>query len=322
MNEEQALSVMYPPGVKRPGKRAPGGVMQIWITRACDKSCFNCTQGSNLRGTPGMITVEQFEQACLSLDGYFGTVGVFGGNPAVHPKFEEICEVMCKHIPRKRRGLWCNNPMGKGKAMAKTFNPMVSNLNTHLDQEAHKEFKRDWPKSLPFGNTKDSRHSPVFVAMKDVIEDEGKRWELISGCDINKYWSAMIAPFRGELRGWFCEIAAAQSILHQHEPDYPDTGIPLVREDATIDSSWWKLSMKEFAPQVRKHCHDCGIPLRGYGELAQSTDSASVEQVSETHKSIYSLKKQGRKLELVTKLEQLGDKSLGKVTDYMGNAGK
>jgi len=312
MNETEALAKMISPGMPR--RRKPlGGVLQIWVTRACDKSCFNCTQGSNLSGNPGMITLEQFEQACISLKDYFGVVGVFGGNPALHPEFETLCDILSKHIPSPRRGLWCNHPKGHGQKMRETFNPSVSNLNVHLDETAYQEFKRDWPESRPFGLDKDSRHSPVYVAMKDVIEDESERWKLISSCDINHHWSAMIGVFRGELRGYFCEIAGAQAMLHQNEPDYPDLGV-------AVEPGWWKRHMQdpEFSSQVRFHCHRCGVPLRGHGELAQSDQGIS--QTSLAHMLVYLPKKNDRNVQVATDREQLKEHPSKLFTDYMGGA--
>jgi hypothetical protein len=331
MTEREALEKMIPPSKHRVGK-PKGGVIQIWLTRACDKACFGCTQGSNLGGKPGMITVNQFEAACKSLTGYFGIVGVFGGNPALHPKFPEICEIARRYFPKEKLGLWCNHPKGHGKVMAHTFNPAVSNLNVHLDRSAYDEFKRDWPMSRPFGLHQDSRHSPPYVAMKDVVADEAERWDLISNCDINQHWSAMIGVFRGELRAWFCEIAGAQAMLHQHEPDYPDTGTPIDENGLTNTSEWtdatkwethdrwWRLPMGFYAAQVRKHCHECGVPLRGYGELAVS-HPAGTEQVSLVHLNVYRPKKPDRTIEVVTHREALG-KKLDKFTHYLQNSGK
>ena len=312
MNEQQALRKMISPGMKRKAAWR-GGIVQIHITRACDKACFGCTQGSNLGGKTGMIPLDLFEQAVVSLKDYFGVVGIFGGNPALHPKFGELCEILRSHIPKVRCGLWCNHPKGHGSVMRQTFNPAVSNLNVHLDQEAYSEFKRDWPESGPFGLYEDSRHSPVYVAMKDVIEDESERWDLISKCDVNQQWSSMIGMFRGELRAWFCEIAGAQSILHQNHPDYPDTGVE-------VTSDWWKKSMTDFAGQVRKHCHDCGVPLRGYGSLAQ--DEAGVEQVSATHMEVYQLKRPGRALQLVEDRSEVSEQSLKSFVSYLQNSEK
>lgn len=312
MNEQEALSKMISPGMRRTNVDWRNGVLQIWVTRACDKACFGCTQGSNLGGKPGMITPEQFEAACISLKGYFGVVGMFGGNPAIHPKFEQLCDIMAKHIPFEQRGLWCNNLLGKGAAARRTFNPVFSNLNVHLDKAAFDEFKRDWPEANPFGLNRDSRHSPVYVAMQDVIADEGERWDLIAKCDVNQTWSAMIGVFRDELRGYFCEVAGAMAMLHQNEPEYPDLGLPVVPD-------WWKQDMNAFAAQARFHCHGCGVPLRGYGQLAQS---GQLEQVSITHAAIYKPKTKDRPVQVVDSREQIDEQSLTKFTAYMQNANK
>lgn len=373
MTEQECLAKMVPPGVHRPGKygsdKGFGGVIQIHVTRACNLSCFNCTQGSNLGGKTHFMPPEMFEAAVRSLDGYPGIVGVFGGNPATHPRFDELCKVLRLLVPQERCGLWCNDPMGWGPQMRTTFNPRVSNLNVHLSRDAFAEFKRDWPESQPFGLTEDSRHSPVYVAMRDLLErecpecsgqrgfyvapngdryhshedetewqgcgrceasgkiyDEARAYDLISRCDINQHWSAMIGMFRGELRAWFCEIAGAQSILHQDEPDYPDTGLPIARIEMEttgrtelVGMNWWRLPMQAFADQVRRHCHDCGVPLRGYGEMAQASEHVGHEQVSITHAGVYRPKRKGRDVQTVTRLEQLGTGRIQKVTHYVQN---
>lgn len=352
MNEQQALAKMKAPK----DKRGPRGIFQIWITRACDKACFGCTQGSQLGGKPGFITLEQYETALKSMDGYFGVVAMFGGNPCLHPKFEELCILAKKYIPYSRRGIWTNNLVGKGAICRKTFNPAMSNFNVHLDQRAAEEFRRDWPETSNMlkGLDHDSSHSPPYVAMKDVLRkpcptcngenylisppreqqekeaelglrkiltkkpcpnctkgeiyDKEKAWELISQCDINQKWSAMIGVFRGQLRAWFCEIAGAQSMLHQDDPDYPDTGLE-------VTPGWWKRPMEDYAGQVRKHCHECGIPLRGVGTLATNGDK---EQVSLVHLNLFQKPKRKRKVEIVTKVEQLG-RSVPHATDYLAN---
>lgn len=311
MTERECLEKMIAPCQLRQGKPL-GGVIQIWVTRACNLSCYGCTQGANLVGNPGMITPDQFEQACLTLRDYFGVVGVFGGNPCLHPQFEELCTILRRHIPYHRRGLWSNNLWGHGACCRQTFNPSVSNLNVHLDKEAWVEIKRDWPEAQPFGLLEESRHSPPYVAMKDVVEDESERWFLISKCDINQHWSSMIGVFRGQLRAWFCEIAGAQSMLHRAEPNYPDTGVE-------VKEGWWRRSIITYTGQIRKHCHECGVPLRGYGELSQARHGK--EQMSEIHQSIFKTKRPERLVELVTDRCQLGSKDL-KFTEYLQGARK
>lgn len=322
MNEATALSKMIAPGQVRP-RKFRGGVIQVWVTRSCDKSCYSCTQGSNFAGNPGMISVKQFEQALISLKGYFGVVGMFGGNPAMHPAFEELCHYMRQHVPYEQRGIWCNNPLTLGKAqlMRQTFNPAVSNLNVHLDEKAFDLFKKGWPESRPFGLRQDSRHSPPFVSMVDLGIPEEERWELISRCDINQHWSAMIGVFRGQLRAWFCEIAGAQAMLHQHEPDYPDTGFPIGYLGEPKEYQWWQRPMSHFQEQVRQHCHHCSIPLRGYGHLAQ-TEPADTPELSSPYHASVARSKSRRPLQMVTDREQLKSGGVGRVIDYLTNSEK
>lgn len=319
MNENEALARMIAPGTHRPGKWR-NGILQIHVTRICDRACPNCTQGSQLKGPYPEMSLLQFEQACLSLKGYFGVVGLFGGNPALAKNFAGYCEILRRHFPREQCGIWTNNPITPEKAqiMRQTFNGAVSNVNVHMDRKAFEMFRRHWPESRPFGLDVDSRHSPPYVAMKDVIADESKRWDLIAHCDINIHWSALIGVFRGQLRAWFCEIAGGQSMLHQDEPDYPDTGLdPTQTYDVGSGPMlWWRLPMTAFRDQVRRHCHDCGIPLKGWGASACEHDP--LEQVSPTHASIYQPKSRDRRVEIVTTSEQLGA-TLKCATDYVGN---
>jgi len=310
MDKQAQVLKMVPPSKRRKCKPL-GGVLQIWVTRACENACWGCTQGSNFGGNFGFITIPQFIQACDSLKNYFGIVGLIGGNPTIHPKFTELCSILRDYFPQEKCGLWSNHPRGKGKDCRETFNPSVSNLNMHLDKEAFDEFRRDWPESRPFGLKDDSRHSPPYIAIKDVIDNEEEMWNLIVDCDINKHWSAMIAPFRGELRGYFCEIAAAQAILHQHEDSYPDLGVP-------VEPGWWKHSMEAYTPQALYHCPACGIPLRARGCLSQENDGVNL--VSITHQSIAIPKVKDHKTLIVTDRSQLDEQSHERITNYLGNA--
>ena len=111
MTADEAIQKMVSPSQRRKGIWRDG-VLQIWITRACDKKCFHCTQNSQFGGKAEFITPEQFEQALDSIEGYFGVVGMFGGNPALHPKFDLLCEILRTKFPFEQRGLWCNHPRG------------------------------------------------------------------------------------------------------------------------------------------------------------------------------------------------------------------
>jgi hypothetical protein len=301
------LSLMKAPGDKRPTWL--NGIIQIHITRACDLSCIGCTQGSNLSGKPTMMTEENFRIACESLQNYFGVVGIFGGNPTMHPQFEKFSRILATYIPYERRGLWSNNLRGYGAICREIYNPAYSNLNVHTSVEAYEEMKRDWPECNPIGQL-DSRHSPPYVALddiKDLTNDD--KWNLITKCDVNQLWSAMICQFRGEVRAFFCELAGAQSMLHENEINYPDTGLP-------VTNDWWQFGMNKFEHQVLKHCFSCGIPLKGKGDLAVN---GTTEYVSKTHLNIYGLKKpKDKELKMVESLSDLNG-SVNRATDYIAN---
>ena len=315
MLDQEMLDRMKAPGDRRPTIWR-GGVLQVWVTRACDKACFGCTQGSNLAGKPGMITVDQYAEALDSLKGYFGVIGMFGGNPAVHPKFPELCEVLVSKVPFEQRGIWCNNPMTAANAMVMrgTFNPHVSNLNVHLDQEAHNLFYNHWPecrKELK-GLRQDSRHDGWWKSMVDLGYTEEERHDLISRCDVNQLWSAMIGVFRGELRGWVCEIMGAMSMLNQQNSEYPDTGL-------RIEPGWWKKPMEDFKEQVRFHCHHCSMPTRGHGELAIGGES---ERVTAYHQEVVRPKTRDRLVQLVVGRDQIHENAFIHTTDYVENGGR
>ena len=304
-----------PKTMKAPGDRRDtwrGGIIQIMVGRACDLACHHCTQGSNLGMKPAMVTEDDFEKACDSLQGYPGVVGMFGGNPALHPKFEAFCEILRGKFPWEQRGLWCNHPRGKGAVARITFNPAHSNLNCHLASEAHAEFSRDWPESIPYlkGMDTDSVHSSPWVAMKDVVADEEERWKLIGGCDVNQHWSALVGvvPGRG-LRAYFCEIAYAQAALHATAADagdWPDTGLP-------AEPGWWRKPMAEFDAQVRLHCHACGIPLRRQGQLAIGGE---FEEFSQTHWALTRTKVKDRPIQIV-ELSMLAARPDRPATQYL-----
>lgn len=293
--------------MKAPGDKRPtwmNGIIQIHITRACDLACSHCTQGSNFGGKPVMMTLENFENAVKSLQDYFGVVGIFGGNPTMHPQFPQICRILRAYIPKERCGLWSNNLRGFGAICRETFNPEVSNLNVHCSDAAYEEMKRDWPECNPIGRY-DSSHSPVYISMKDLNIPYEDMVRMINHCDINQLWSPIICQTRFGLRAFFCEIAGAQAMLM--EPDI-DTGL-------RVTPNWWKLPIYCFEDQIRTHCFQCGVPLRGKGDLAVN---GTKEYVSRTYLPIAKLKKKEKEIKVVEKLSDL-DGNVDRATDYIKN---
>ncbi len=298
MNASEALKKMVLPSHRRPVWRT--GIVQIMVGRSCDLVCAHCSQGSDLVGPSTLMTPDEFEQAVLSLQGYSGVYGTFGGNPCLSKYFDDYCRILRKHVPFAQRGLWSNHPRGRGKTCRITYNPAHSNLNTHMVKEAYDEFARDWPESIPYlkGMDRDSIHSSPFVAIKDLIPDEGERWELISNCAINKFWSALIGIVPGKgLRAFLCEVGYTIASLHSGNPDWDGTGEPLQDLGLEVTPGWWRKPMEDFEPQVRTLCHACGISMNRPGVEAIN---GTHEEFSETHRFIARPKVRDRPMQLVS----------------------
>jgi hypothetical protein len=310
---------MVIPSDRRPGIWR-GGVIQLMVTRSCDLACHGCTAGSNLVSKPAVMTPEQFEQAVLSLgfggpEPFWGVVGVFGGNPCTSRYFEDYCRILKAHVPYAQRGLWSNRLMGRGAWARTTFNPNVSNINTHLSKEAYDEFKAEWPEAIEArpehamrGLTDDARHGSPWISMKDLEElpfpdgsvrpnTEENRWALIGGCTVNKHWSSIVGLVGGELRAFACEIMLHAAAMHAENPDWDRTGRPLPDLGLPALPGWWKRPRTDFDEQFRTFCHNCSVPLNRPGQLAIGGER---EEFSERHRWIARPKVRGREVAFVS----------------------
>ena len=100
------LSKMKAPGDFRAGVWR-GRVLQVKVTNACDLDCKNCSVGVGLAKKLKKLywmTPDQFRVAIRSLEGFPGVIGMFGGNPCIHPRFEELCQIFREEIPIKSNG--------------------------------------------------------------------------------------------------------------------------------------------------------------------------------------------------------------------------
>ena len=69
-----------------------------------------------------------------------GVVVIIGGNPCMHPKFDEITKIFAELRPNKqKRGLWTNNFFKHEKISTELYG--VFNLNTHGDSRSTKSLK-------------------------------------------------------------------------------------------------------------------------------------------------------------------------------------
>ncbi|MBN1594982.1 radical SAM protein [candidate division FCPU426 bacterium] len=203
-------------------------LIQIEVTNACHRCCSNCTRFVGHYQKPFFMDLATVERAIDSLEGFPGGIGIMGGEPTLHPHFVEICDLVRKKIPRKKRGLWTSGYKWK------EYQPVI----------------RETFESKVFYNDhtgKDQAHQPMLIAIDDVVEDKPFMWQLIDRCWIQEKWSAAVNP-KG---GFFCEVAAAMDMLFAGEGGYP------------LEKGWWDKTPVQFQDQVRRYCPGCSgaLPL-------------------------------------------------------------
>jgi hypothetical protein len=274
------------------------GVIQIDITNKCDLlKCSNCTRMLMHHDNRFVMSMENFRAAVHSLRDYPGVIGVFGGNPCVHPQFAEFSRVFAEMIPdKRRRGLWTNNFNGHGQIINEVYG--YFNLNVH-DNQKHADYMKQHTKSKVWGENRKSWHSPTLVAIRDVVPDEGKMWSMIEGCHVNIHWSGAITERNGQLRAYFCEIASSFDHMYNE-----DNGLP-------VTEGWWRQPISVYESQIKRWCPNCGIPTKMKGHL----DLDFVDDVSKTHAQKVSLTLGGRRK--VVYHEGIDQSEVHEVTDYM-----
>lgn len=234
-------------------------IIQIDITNHCDKMCSNCTRliGNHRKDQLYFMDLEFFEKAVISLKDFPGIVGVMGGEPTLHPEFEEICKILNKYRKnQKKKGIWTN----KGKFYYK-HESIINETFGFLGINDH---------------TGIINHTPLLVSSSSLIKDEKIRNKFIDECWIQVFWSAVINP-KG---GFFCEVAGALSLLM----DGPE-GM-----DIEKNPDWWKLPLEAFKVQKEWACNKCGgaIPLK------PRSDKDEIDDMSEDNYEI--LKNQSFKI--------------------------
>lgn len=224
-------------------------LIQIVLNNFCEHQCCHCSQLVPFQAEHYETSLEQIEKALVSLQPYPGHIGFFGGNPLLHPKFPEACELLRKYVPVKlRRELWCSRKnYDKHKSIIKeTF------YDEAVAYNEHEENQPCW-------------HQPIQIAIDEVIEDKKLMQRIIDNCWVQQRWSAAITP-KG---AYFCEIAAARAHL---------TGSP---EGIPVEKGWWKRPLSDFEYQIRELCKQCSacLPMPMKANDKQEWDDVSLKNM-------------------------------------------
>ena len=172
MNADEAIPLMRGPRNMH--------IICVDVTNKCDLACSNCTRLLENQDTFWDMTPENFRLALQSLKDYHGIIAMIGGNPCMHPKFKELCQIFVEEIPNKmQRGLWTNNFFKHGKLCQDTFGTF--NLNSHGNDRAepHLESLHNNAKAagaLSWFYKGQSDHAPILTAIKDLYPED-EMWE-------------------------------------------------------------------------------------------------------------------------------------------------
>ena len=289
------ISSKYIGNMKPPYKM---GIICIDVTNKCDLACSNCTRLLANQDHFWDMTIENFKNAVNSLKEFPGVVVIIGGNPCMHPKFDELSKIFKELRPDKnKRGLWTNNFFKHEKIATEVYG--VFNLNTHGNSRSIKslknfEFKGGY-------HPDNSHHSPILTAIKDLYEDKDEMWRIISNCDVNHNWSASIVQNKGKLRAYFCEVAASFDLARGE-----DNGLEITED-------WWKREIFDYKKQIDHFCPGCGVSAK----LRGSMDKDEIDTYSKSNEdiAIKSQEKKGRDILRVNSLED-SRKLDNAVTDY------
>jgi len=276
-------------------------IICVDVTNKCDLHCSNCTRLLENQTEFWDMTPDNFRLALRSLKGFTGVIAMIGGNPCVHKNFPDLCRIFVEEIPVKRqRGLWTNNAFKYQELIKESFG--FFNLNPHNSEHglaSLKKLKELIPEVDYFKGH--SHHAPLLTAMRDLYPDQGDMWELIQTCDINRDWSATLIQNKGELRAYFCEVAASFDLARGEDHGYK------------VTEGWWNRSISEFSSQVKHFCPGCGVPARLKGHL----DHEGIDTFTPSNADLAAaaVKRRRRQVVEITSLDD-AKKLGGKSTNY------
>lgn len=226
--------------------------IHIDITNACTGNCNYCSRYTrHLRDDQRyFMSLDYFEKALKALEDYPGMIGFMGGDPILHPQFNEVCEIVRasgKNPPERMSLFTC----AKEPAWSKT------------KDSAYKTFHENNVWISTHKKNIDHTHQPITLAIDEVVSDKEYKQHLIDHCWVNLIW----CPAVNHKGGFFCEVAMSLDLLLDGPGGF----------DA-IDPNWWKAEPDDFKHQVDCHCNKCGMAIPLETEVVYAFDAGDYRE--------------------------------------------
>jgi len=253
-------------------------IIEIDITNACDKTCSNCTRLCGHYVRPYFMDFDTFKRAVDSLDGYEGIRSMMGGEPTLHPQFEQFVRYLGAKFPPKS-----DNPMiypqreffqgvqrvelqnsrlidDNPSRIAVVGGGMFSNMGKSYRR--HYEIIND---ILPHQGLNDHMnpiyHQSALITRKELGIPDDEWIRVRDKCWIQNEWSAGITP-KG---AFFCEVAGVLDMLLGGNGGWK------------LEPGWWKREPDDFGEQLQ-WCELCGFALDTFTrDSAEEIDDISPE---------------------------------------------
>ena len=261
--------------------------IQIDITNACNMRCSNCTRFCGNHEKTFFMDFDTFKRAVDSMDGFEGVTGIIGGEPTLHPEFEQFANYMREKY---------REPSG-GERLLYPQKDFIHNIH---EREFDSEKLRERPDGSRYmkkhgaglwsnmsgtyrkyyeviqdtfsvqylnDHLNPSYHQPGLFSRRDLGIPDDEWYELRDKCWIQNTWSATITP-KG---AFFCEIAGALDMLFDGPGGWK------------IEPGWWKRKPEDFADQLH-WCEICGFALEG-----RTFTRDSQEETDDVSPTVYEL---------------------------------
>lgn len=288
-------------------------IIQIDVTNACIHNCSNCTRFCGHHKKPFFMDKETFKKAVDSMEGYVGTVGIMGGEPTIHPQFEELVTYLGSKYSKREKDTLLKYPQknfmdaihevemdhvflypcapdpsgmrqtihgpGLWSAMGDRYKKYYEIIQDTMDYQALNDH------SMPM------YHQPALISRKSLGIPDDEWVKIRDHCWIQNLWSACITP-KG---AFFCEVAGALDMLFDGPGGWP------------VVPGWWKRTPEEFGDQLQ-WCELCGLALDTFTRDAN-------EEVDDVSPDIYEKLKAAGSRKVGTKHIHVVDIHNGKIDE-------